>query len=386
MSIRRLTQSNTASKRIATRQISSKNVASKTLQSDIFSKVLVSSDGAPYVVVWPWSDAGGFGTKFSDPPSNVTVAGFVAKFNQPMSAVGLAINSTAIATAWRWSESGFGTRYSNPTIPASSGAQGRGLDFNPSNQSVIVGTNGTTRTVLAYPWSDATGFGTRYADPSVLPATGVITRSIFNKEGTVALTSSRATSGPRTDAYAWSDSTGFGTKFADPTTAIDDRAQNLNFNSAGNVIAYARDGSPFYALYQWDDTTGFGTRFANPSTLPTTTSGTWVCFNSDDSVALTLVEDITLERQPALHAYAWDNTTGFGTKYANPTVNPGRATRYGGAFAPSDEAFVVAGRFGSSTPTVDAYGWNNTTGFGTKYANPTPILSAASSSNVVFRK
>ena len=75
---------------------------------------------------------------------------------------------------------------------------------------------------------------------------------------------------PFVTAYPWSSTTGFGTKFANPTTLPTGTGNGVAFTSAGNAIAVAHDGSPFVSAYPWSGS-GFGTKFANPATLPTGT-------------------------------------------------------------------------------------------------------------------
>ena len=76
-------------------------------------------------------------------------------------------------------------------------------------------------------------------------------------------------SSPFVSAYPWSSSTGFGTKYADPSTAIPNTGWAVAFHPSGDAIAIAHDSSPFVSAYPWSNSTGFGTKYADPSTLPT---------------------------------------------------------------------------------------------------------------------
>ena len=67
---------------------------------------------------------------------------------------------------------------------------------------------------------------------------------------------------------------------------------------------------------------------------------------------------------PFVHAYAWSNSTGFGSKYANPATLPTGAGR-GIAFT-NDDAVIAIGH--STAPTLSVYPWS--AGFGTKYSDP----------------
>ena len=74
---------------------------------------------------------------------------------------------------------------------------------------------------------------------------------------------------PNVTAYPWDDTTGFGTKYADPSTLPPNTGRGAAFSPSGGALVIAHLGSPYVTAYPWDDTTGFGTKYANPSTLPT---------------------------------------------------------------------------------------------------------------------
>ena len=76
--------------------------------------------------------------------------------------------------------------------------------------------------------------------------------------------------------YPWS--AGFGTKYANPSVLPTGQGLGVAFNPAGTAIAVAHTTSPFITAYPWS--AGFGTKYANPSTLPTGT-GTEVAFSSN---------------------------------------------------------------------------------------------------------
>jgi hypothetical protein len=71
---------------------------------------------------------------------------------------------------------------------------------------------------------------------------------------------------PFISAYSWSAS-GFGAKFANPSTLPTSTGYSVSFSPDSNAIAVAHNGSPYITTYPWS-ASGFGTKFANPSTLP----------------------------------------------------------------------------------------------------------------------
>jgi hypothetical protein len=79
--------------------------------------------------------------------------------------IAVAHDTTPFITAYPWSGSGFGTKFSNPgTLPT---ANGLGVAFSPSGDAIAV-AHVTTPFITAYPWSGS-GFGTKFSNPGTLP-------------------------------------------------------------------------------------------------------------------------------------------------------------------------------------------------------------------------
>ena len=75
-------------------------------------------------------------------------------------------NTSPNITAYPWSSSGFGTKFTNPgTLPA---GNGNGVAFSLASTEIAVAHN-TTPFITAYPWRSS-GFGTKFANPTTLPA------------------------------------------------------------------------------------------------------------------------------------------------------------------------------------------------------------------------
>ena len=74
-------------------------------------------------------------------------------------AIAVAHNTTPFITAYPWSGSGFGTKYANPsTLPAA--GTGYAVAFSPDGSAIAVAHNDSPY-ITAYPWSGS-GFGTKY--------------------------------------------------------------------------------------------------------------------------------------------------------------------------------------------------------------------------------
>lgn len=132
--------------------------------------------------VFPFDASTGFGTRFANPAAGGTSNG--AQCNgvafSPTGGAIAAIYSSGIAPApprakvWAWDNvTGFGSAYALPgdfPDPVSPFIQQplHQVLFSPEGDAIIF-IWGYTPYVIAYEWDDATGFGTRIADPSPVP-------------------------------------------------------------------------------------------------------------------------------------------------------------------------------------------------------------------------
>jgi hypothetical protein len=75
---------------------------------------------------------------------------------------------TPFISAWQWSSSGFGARFSNPSVLPTT--VNRDIRFSPTGGALLV-TQASTTPLLAYNWSSS-GFGVRYTNPVGMITTG----------------------------------------------------------------------------------------------------------------------------------------------------------------------------------------------------------------------
>jgi len=68
--------------------------------------------------------------------------------------------------------------------------------------------------------------------------------------------------------YTWSTATGFGTKYTNPSLP-GGAAYSVGFNASGNAVAVGHQNSPYITVYPWTSGTGFGTKYSNPTITPT---------------------------------------------------------------------------------------------------------------------
>jgi hypothetical protein len=167
----------------------------------------------------------------------------------------------------------------------------------------------------AYPWSSTTGFGTKYSDPSP-PATFTDTLFDvkFSPDGNQIAFAIREN--PRLAAYPWSSSTGFGTRYTNPATLPQSITRGVAFSADGLAVAFAHQNTPYVTAYPWS-ASGYGTKYANPATLPPQ-SGRSVDFSADGTaIAVGYSYDSGIFK--CISAYAWNSSSGFGTAFTAPS-------------------------------------------------------------------
>lgn len=313
------------------------------------SDALAMAHGAsPYISAYQWNSDTGFGTKYANPtyiPSGNSAFGYSVDFHPAGNAIAYTYRRTPALIIFSWSySSGFGSLIASNNVSS----EGYGVRFSPSGSSIAytyyVATAGVSP-VAAFPWSQTTYLGTQYEAPSSkIPnvSTGNSTKGLaFSPaEDAIAIV---CTLSPRVHAYPWSNSTGFGSKYANPSTTAPTAIDSVAFSPSGDaVIIY---GSSSVAAYSWSSSTGFGTQYTTPATFTTGQSfydgisfhpnGAAVAFSSGE-------------------VWNWSSASGFGEKYSNPSVAIG-AQAYSAAFSPDGKA--IAYSIYSTSPCVVAYQW-----------------------------
>jgi hypothetical protein len=108
------------------------------------------------------------------------------------------------------------------------------------------------------------------------PVTNIsVNGAAFNPSGTVLAYSPTRTS-PYIKACAWSNSSGFGTFYSDPVTPFSAdytsgsstsyfRTSFVKFHPSGQAIFVFSTTWPYVNAWQWSDVTGFGSKYATPS-------------------------------------------------------------------------------------------------------------------------
>jgi len=323
--------------------------------------VAVAHSTTPFISTYVWSDATGFGTKYSNPATLPTAAVFGTSFNPANTAISVAMDASPWVSIYPWSSSGFGTKYANPaTLPTATGIT---TTWSSSGNDVFYATQASPY-IFAYPFSS--GFGTKYANPATLPTGtgfGISYNTVANVIGI-----SHATS-PYVSTYPWSS--GFGTKYANPSTLAAAAGRGLNFSPNGSYVAlpYANSTAPSYfgIVYPWSS--GFGTAYTQ--TLSQIGGEGSAAFNPSSDALIFAGNGSVGGSGQYLDGFPW-SASGYGTRYSNPASLPSGASTYGQSinFSKSGAAFAIGV---NASPFVEAYPFNKTTGYGTKYSNPATL-------------
>lgn len=210
----------------------------------------------------------------------------------------------------------------------------------------------------AWPFDDASGPGTQYDAPIDAPTAVTNTATLnvqFSPSGTAIVAPANAA--PFVNAYRWSNETGWGARYANPSVAISSAVRGVRFNAAGNRIILCISAAPWVEAYEWSDATGFGTKFAAPSPAIAGNPGPVPNFTSSEN-------GLVFGAGSVANAIAWNNTTGFGAAYP-PPVSPVTTSV---AYLSPDGTKLFG--LSASSPFIHAWNWNNTTGIGTKFADP----------------
>lgn len=288
------------------------------------TSIAFGPNASPFIVAYKWISTAtpAWGTKFSDP---ATLPGGTT--NSPTftnNDIVVGSSTTPFVISYKWSDdSGFGTKYSNPaTLPANAVNGGR---LNDAGDVWAAGVNGTTPYCVAYPYTNGTGFGTKYADPATLPgahATGNGGTG-WNRAGSAVCITYQTGAGADTGTHGiWKWSSGWSTKYAAPSPDVDNYYGSIQpeFNHNDTVFGwaqYSKVAGQRIQVYAWDNTNGYGSKYAQPA-AGDVNDGRGFAFNQD-STAITY----TTNASPYIHLWAWSNSTGFGTKSADPATLPG---------------------------------------------------------------
>ena len=189
----------------------------------------------------------------------------------------------------------------------------------PQVQDILVG-NTTTEYIYVYTWVSGTGFGTRLSGAPVTP-TGAIGDISFGQD-CVFYTQASTTIGPQ--AHTYTPNVGFGTKFSNVSPAFSNTGTAYNGLSATDKDVFASGAaSPFIAAWPFSSSTGYGTKYPNPATaLPSVAFDIEVTKENGNNDYFVAVANASTSSTAGVNLYYFYTGVGFGTKIANPATLP----------------------------------------------------------------
>jgi hypothetical protein len=328
-----------------------------------------STSNSPYITVYPFTRSAGFGTKYSDPsstPFNFNGPSYTegVNFTEDGSLLSVSQNNGTSGgiVIFNWSKSsGFGSY----------------LTFS-GNGSVFIGTGGP---ITSFPSEYGGGYyyilcsyagniwRAHAANSSTVNNTNiksigtgsVLTDLKFNFTRTYVLA---VLSSLYIRAYPWTDGWVYST--VNLGTPLEATSQGAGWSYGdwhpSNLIVVVGKGGTTAGLRAINFGGGWGTTI-NDATSPMANL-TGVKFSRSGKTVFT-----SSTSSPYIEAYSFDQATGFGAKFSNPSTLPGAAC-YDVAVPRTNDLVAVAS---SSSPYVHVYPWNDSTGFGTKYSNPSSL-------------
>jgi len=366
----------------------------------------------PRLAIYPWHSGVGFGVPNLPPTTLSGNAISSVKFNTAKNvlAVGsgdwLTQHSYAsnVFCAYPWDNvtGALGTRFSSPSTWPNSTYGITQIEFSPSDDTVFLSSM-SAPFILAYQWSNTTGFGTKYSDPSSLPNIYQNYASVgFNRQlnlqvhpsgNCVAITtqSGTATNTPLFKAYPWSTATGFGTAYSNPVaaTAIYDNIFGLMFTPSGESLLTLGTGDNARSFDFYANGGGFSSSnypILSPSGCEAKQRA--ISNNAGDVIFFGNYNYYSYGSEKLVEAFSYtDSPFSLGTPFSSavgmPTISQQKWYNftpqpfYRLAIDPDDSTifFSVCGAANLQVPKMYAFGWDNTSGWGAKYNDPSTFQS-----------
>lgn len=283
-------------------------------------------------------------------------------------ALGVSGGTTTHQYIWSVDQNGFGTKYANPVSDPN--VQVNSLIFDPNYNKIVVMNTNTAEAPRTWNWSLDSGYGTLKTTIGSWPG-GAGSWGSFNKSFSSFFVVSSAT--PFINAWPYDSTTlSYGTKFSNPSTIPSD-GYSLISNKTEDIVFYALRVSPYLDAYQWSNSSGWGTKYTSPTSIGATTSymampndnSTWVLGGGAASTYA--------------YAVAFNKVSGWGTTYtASTAATEGSPIAGSGGFSPSEQYMAKGKPTTNSGGTVEssilAWPFNtnavSTNPFGTRFAAP----------------
>lgn len=201
------------------------NTANKSRFNDSSNELSVAHFTSPFVTVYPWT--GAFGTKYSNPASGPGANAFSCSWSPDDDA--LAVGAT-IPVAYDWTVGvGFGARYIDAVSDPDTGV--RGIMFSPTGAGIGAASISSGVFVLhGWAWTHGSGWGSKFANPDA-NQTSNAWECNFTPSARAVVFSVNADAGALyPQMYAWTDAGGFGSRYANTSPGISGLGFDVSFN------------------------------------------------------------------------------------------------------------------------------------------------------------
>ncbi len=216
--------------------------------------VAVQTDGHPYAFAYPFTLGGGWGSRISGNPNGGDRSGSLA----PNGLAFVNANTTAVAGSFS-SSTGWGSNFGGSQSP---GGYWSATRFSPNSNVVAAAMEGNASVNIAYAFNTSTGWGSKYSNPSTSGVSFSISDGLEWAPDQKAIATGGRNGSPYLAVWAWTDASGYGTKYADPATPPNSSAGSPNFSRAGTAMGLSAGGSPAPMWWAFSTTTGFGTKYS----------------------------------------------------------------------------------------------------------------------------
>ena len=318
--------------------------------------------GGTRLAAYQWTNSGGFGTKYSDP---VTASASTPLGLQPTTQNDAMLVLNTTSPFLRAYDFDFDTGWGSVTeIPITvSGTSPDSLLRHPTKNEFIFNT-ATDYCIVDY--NKSTGFSLVESGVAPSGTTGSLLCMGMNSAGSAVAFGFNASPYIQVNEYTYG--VGLGTAYSSPTLPAG-IVRRIAWSPDDSFISTAHSATPFTTSWDWDNTTGFGTKY-----VPTSPGGTTQA--NYGAAATTGAVIVGHYISPFIYAYPFTPGVGYGAAFSNPSVLPPNDTRV--ITFNNDYSAVIIGTIASTNNrTLIAYEWNDSTGFGTKYANIIPSVSGA---------
>jgi len=250
----------------------------------------------------------------------------------------------------------------------------------------ISGNDNSNTKLYIYPWLRESGFGSLRYDLSY-PYVNYIyeTGVAFNN----AKTALAFVTKDLVEVWEWDNINGvLGSQFSAPATAPTGYLRNVTFSPSDDVLFIGSYDSPYIHAYEWNNSSGFGAKYSNPSTLPT--GGSALQVHPSGNAVIVSSETQGSISSPRIYVYPWNYSTGFGTIMTNPTYPNNFYQIWGTYFTPSGDTLLTLGEDYLSSYSNRAIEFDSN---GSGFVSPSPDTliytneatdAVAGSNNVVF--